>query len=357
MPDLRHKQLAQITLVALLLFGCLLVLLPFIPAILFAAVLCVTTWPIFLRIRRRFGQRTGLAAMTMTLLLMLVVVLPLAGLSISLADGITAAVDRAQSMAVDTQINPPAWVAKVPFVGEELEQYWHKVADSRAELNKLLAQLAEPARKVVVKAGRVVGEGMLQLLLVLLIAFFFYRDGTELAKSLQDSAVGLAGELGEQMLGLARNTVTGVMVGIVGTAVAQAVVALIGFLIAGVPAAVLLAAGTFFLSMVPIGPPLLWGGAAWWLYDQGQSGWAIFMLIWGALVVSSVDNFVKPMLISRSAALPILLIGLGVFGGILAFGFIGIFLGPTLLALALALYQHWTEHKAKIALTEALSES
>ena len=152
----------------------------------------------------------------------------------------------------------------------------------------------------------------------------------------------LAGALGEQMLALARSTVMGVMVGIVGTAAAQSLVALVGFLIAGVPGALLLAAATFFPSMIPIGPPLLWGGAAFWLYDQGQTGWAIFMTIYGLAVIGSVDNFVKPLLISRTASLPILLIALGVFGGIIAFGFIGIFLGPVLLALGLVLAEKWT---------------
>jgi predicted PurR-regulated permease PerM len=144
------------------------------------------------------------------------------------------------------------------------------------------------------------------------------------------------------MLALARTTVMGVMVGIVGTAAAQALVALLGFLVAGVPAALLLAGATFFLSMVPVGPPLIWGGATWWLYNQGEVGWAIFMAIWGVAVISSVDNFVKPILISRSASLPILLIALGVFGGVLAFGFVGIFLGPVILALALTLVEGWS---------------
>jgi predicted PurR-regulated permease PerM len=151
----------------------------------------------------------------------------------------------------------------------------------------------------------------------------------------------LGGELGLEMLRLSRATVTGVMVGIVGTALAQALVALIGFAIAGVPGAILLGMATFFLSMIPVGPPLIWGGAAFWLYSQGETGWAVFMGVYGLLVISSVDNFVKPILISRSASLPILLIALGVFGGILAFGFIGIFLGPTLLALAHTLFLRW----------------
>jgi len=125
-------------------------------------------------------------------------------------------------------------------------------------------------------------------------------------------------------------------------------VALLGFLIAGVPVPMLLAAATFFLSMIPIGPPLVWGGAALWLYDQGATGWAVFMVAWGLFAISSVDNFLKPMLISRSASLPILLIALGVFGGAIAFGFVGIFLGPVLLAVALALTEGFSASAAEI---------
>ena len=196
------------------------------------------------------------------------------------------------------------------------------------------------------------GEGLLQLVLVLFISFFIYRDGTALAERLSNGSRKLAGDLGVHMLSLSRGTVMGVMAGIVGTAAAQAFVALVGFLIAGVPGAMLLAAAIFFLSMIPVGPPLIWGGAAYWLYDQGQTGWAIFMVIWGMAVISSIDNFVKPLLISRTASLPILLIALGVFGGVLAFGFIGIFIGPVLLALGLVLANEWTSSLREMAARE-----
>ena len=144
----------------------------------------------------------------------------------------------------------------------------------------------------------------------------------------------LGGELGENMLDKARGTVMGVMLGIVGTAAAQGTVAMVGFLIAGVPEAVLLCfVATFFLSMIPIGPPLIWGGAAIWLYSGGRPAGQYFMVLYGLFVISSIDNFVKPILIARGAGLSILLIALGVLGGVLVFGFIGIFLGPVLLAL------------------------
>jgi len=135
----------------------------------------------------------------------------------------------------------------------------------------------------------------------------------------------------------------GVMFGIVGTAAAQGAAAMIGFLIAGVPAVVLLGFATFFLSMIPIGPPLIWGGAAIWLYNHGETGWAIFLVLYGLFVISSIDNFLKPFLIARGAGISILLIALGVIGGVLVFGFIGIFLGPVLLALGHVLAARWTE--------------
>jgi predicted PurR-regulated permease PerM len=120
---------------------------------------------------------------------------------------------------------------------------------------------------------------------------------------------------------------------------------MIGFLIAGVPAVVLLGFATFFLSMIPIGPPLIWGGAAIWLYDHGETGWAIFLVLYGLLVISSIDNFLKPFLIARGAGISILLIALGVIGGVLVFGFIGIFLGPVLLALGHMLLGHWIDEE------------
>ncbi len=158
------------------------------------------------------------------------------------------------------------------------------------------------------------------------------------------------------MIETINNTVVGVMYGIVGTAFAQGVVAAIGLWIAGVPSPLLLGAATFLLSPVPIGPPLVWGGAAIWLFSHDEIAWGVFMLVWGALVISSIDNFVKPLLISRGAAMPFVLVLLGVFGGVLAFGFIGIFLGPTLLAVGYSLTRRWVG-AAPAPVTAATSET
>ena len=191
-------------------------------------------------------------------------------------------------------------------------------------------------------------NGLLQLALVLFVTFFLYRDGTAISQALYIGSRKLGGELGENMLDKARGTVMGVMLGIVGTAAAQGTVAMIGLLIAGVPEAVLLGFATFFLSMIPIGPPLIWGGAAAWLYSEGQTAWAIFLVLYGLFVISSIDNFVKPILIARGAGLSILLIALGVLGGVLVFGFIGIFLGPVLLALGDMLLRRWLREEPSV---------
>lgn len=333
---------ARIAIVVLIAIGAAWVLMPFVAALLFAAILCLTTWPVFAWIEARVGGRATPAALLTTLVLAAAVLLPMSYLAATVADAVTQLLSILRAWFTEGEAAPPGWLTSLPLLGEHIAAYWRKVAGSQEELTQLGKQLFEPTRKLLLGAVSLVGQGLIELTLVVFIAFFFYRDGRALAGRLSQLADKIGGELGGRMLTLARTTIMGVMAGIVGTAAAQALVALIGFLIAGVPNAMLLGAATFFLSMVPVGPPLIWGGAAWWLYSQGQTGWAIFMVVWGVAAVSSVDNFLKPILISRTASLPMLLIALGVFGGVLAFGFVGMFLGPVILALAVTLIEAWS---------------
>ena len=341
-----QKQIIQIAIVALLLIGCVAVLLPFTGTLLFAGVICVTTAPFHRRILNFCGGRSSLAALLMSLLLLLLLVAPLALLSGSLADGIESAILYFKPLLENgLPSEPPAWLANLPIVGTDICDYWHKLVASREEMNALLRQLINPTRKLALATVSIFGQGLLQLVLVVFFVFFMFRDAHSYAVALRTSSRKLAGDLGERMLKLAEGTVTGVMVGIVGTAAAQSLVAMIGFLIAGVPGITILTVATFFFSMVPVvGATLIWLGAAAWLYDGGQTGWAIFMILWGMFGISSVDNFVKPILISRTSSLPLLLIVVGVFGGVLVFGFIGLFLGPTLLALGHVLIWEWLAH-------------
>lgn len=341
------KRLAQIALISLLIIGCIAVLLPMIGAILFAFVIWICTWPTYSeKLLPRIGGRRSLGATLMTTLLVIVMLVPMIFLVGSLASGADKLVEEFRPrIEQGLPANPPKMLSDLPMVGSEINASWHRVASSRTELNSLLKQLVDPARRLALATGKVAGNGLLQLALVLFVLFFLYRDGEVIARSLYTGARKLGGELGEEMVDRTRGTVIGVMLGIVGTAVAQATVAMIGFLIADVPGAVLLGFATFFLSMIPIGPPLVWGAAAAWLYAHEQTGWAIFMVLYGVFVISSIDNFLKPILMARGAGISILLIALGVLGGILVFGFIGIFLGPVLLALGHMLLGRWTREE------------
>jgi predicted PurR-regulated permease PerM len=338
-----QKQILQLSLVALLLIGCIAVLLPFTGTLLFAIVICVSTVPIRNRLLVFCRGRSSLAAFLMSFLLILLLVAPMALLSGSLADAVEMAIRFSKPFLEDgLPADPPAWMVNLPIFGADLGDYWHKLVESRDEMNKLLRQFLDPTRKLALATVSLFAQGLLQLLLVIFFVFFIFRDADTYAEALRNGSRKLAGELGERMLKLADGTVTGVMIGIVGTAAAQSLVAMIGFLIVGVPGVIMLTFATFFFSMVPvIGATLIWVGAAVWLYNGGQTGWAIFMVLWGMFGISSVDNFVKPILISRTSSLPLLLIVVGVFGGVLVFGFIGLFLGPTLLALGQVLIREW----------------
>jgi predicted PurR-regulated permease PerM len=346
---IKTNQIARIAIITLLIMGCLLVLLPFMAAILFAAILCVFTWPLYCYVWLRLGSRDALAAAVMTIFLLVTLLMPIAYLSASLADYANTLYDELQFALQHLQPHAPEWMRNLPLIGSQVSEIWDRAAVSHDELMRLLQQYAEPIREVSLQAVRLVAGGFLQLMLVVFVAFFFYRDGKRLSAGLITIVQRLGGELGEEMLKLSCNTVKGVMLGIFGTAVAQSAVALVGFLAAGVPMPLLLALATFFLSVVPVGPPLVWGGAALWLYNHGDHGWAIFLALYGLLAISSIDNLVKPILISHSSHQPLLLVVLGVLGGVLAFGFIGIFLGPTLLAVGLTLAVHLVAFQNKKA--------
>ena len=341
-----HKQLIQIAIVAILVIGCVAVLLPFTGTLLLAVVICTTISPARDRLLSLCRGRSTLTASLMCLSMVLLLVIPLAILSGSLANGVEMAVAQVRPLLErGLPADAPHWLTELPIIGNFIDDYWHKLIASREEMNELLRQFIAPTRRVALATVSLFAQGLLQLLLVIFFVFFILRDADTYSDALRTGSRKLAGDLGERMLKLADGTITGVMVGIVGTAAAQSLVAMLGFIIAGVPGVPILTIATFFFSMVPVvGATLIWVGAAFWLYDGGQTGWAIFMILWGMFGISSVDNFVKPVLISRTSSLPLLLIVVGVFGGVLVFGFIGLFLGPTLLALTQVLIREWLTH-------------
>ncbi len=345
----RIEQIVQIAAIVALVIGSLMVLRPFLAAILSAAIVCFSTWPVYVRIERWLKGRRWLAALVMTVLLVLVLVLPLALIAVTYADQFPQFVERVRETIAEGLPGPPEWIASLPVVGEALDAGWRDIAGSKDKLAEVLRRFAQPAREVLVQAGFIIGEGVLQLTLIAFIGFFFYRDGAALVQALRNALNRVAGNLSDGLLDIVGGTINGVVYGIIGTGLAQALMAAIGYLVAGVPGALMLGFFTFFLSIVPAGPAVIWIGAAAWLAYQGEPGWAVFMAIWGFFVISGIDNVVRPLLISRGASLSFALVLLGVFGGVLAFGFVGIFLGPTLLAVGFNLARRWTERQAPAA--------
>jgi predicted PurR-regulated permease PerM len=340
--DKRYESFARLGAVLLLTIGCLYVLRPFLAAILFAAVVTISSWPLYQRLLARLKGRNNLAALSMTLSLTLVIVLPVSLLAYNLADDVARIFEQIKSTVDGGAFTVPAWLRELPLVGEAIDKYLHRVFGSREEMLALAQRLMEPARHYLLAGGLVLGSGVIQVSLAAFVSFFLYRDGPEIVAALRVMLERLIGDAAAKVTQIVSNTVTGVMFGMLGTALAQALVAALGFAIAGVPAVPLLSAATFFFSLIPIGPPLIWGGAAAWLFMQDQTGWAIFMLIWGTVLISGVDNVVKPFLISRGSSLPFLLVLLGVTGGVFAFGFVGLFIGPSLLAVAYSLLKDWS---------------
>lgn len=340
----RFERFFQYALMLGLVLGCLAVLRPFFTAILFSLVIAISTWPYFRALRRLLRGRGVIAALLGCIAVTLLIIAPLVLLSMSAAEGVAWLSEALRHWFAQGPPEPPQWLGRIPWVGEQLQDYWRRLVSSSAEVRGLLARYSEPMRQFALGAGKLFGAGLLQIAFAIFLLFFMYRDGERLGGWLMTSSRRIVGPPSEALIDTAENTIVGVMVGVLGTALAQAMVATVGFMIAGVPGPILLGAVTFVSSMIPVGPPLVWGSAAIWLFNQGETGWGIFMVIYGLVGISAVDNVIKPYLISRSSHLPFALTLMGVIGGVLTFGFMGVFIGPTLLALAVNLGARWLSH-------------
>src|SRR5574343_1814081 len=280
-------QISRITIIALLIIGVLWVLRPFLSPLLTALIIVVATWSPYRWLGNKLGKRKALAAGLMTVLLTVVILIPmffLGGQATKVAAILADTIRQKFDGGIPT---PPEWLINLPVVGEHAREYWTHLTNDAGASPEILQRIYEPARKVITGAAAGIDNGVLPVQLAIFIASIAYRDGEQWILWLRSAARRLRGYIGRRMVELAGMTIIGVMVGILGTAAAQGLVAYIGFRIAGVPNAGLLGAATFMTSMLPAGPVLIWAGAAYWLYDQGLTGWAIFMAVWGAAGISS----------------------------------------------------------------------
>jgi predicted PurR-regulated permease PerM len=332
-----------IGLLALFLLGagCFLVLRPFISALLWALILAFTTWPAFRILRERTGLSPGWAALFMVLAEFLLIGLPIAFAAPTSREDVDGLRDSIERLVGEGVPGISAFVTGLPFVGGYVGQWLAGLDDTFAGVFGAIRPYAGTLAQNALSILLAVLSGIAELLLAIFLAFFFYRDGPAMAAQAERIMEKLAGPRSRRLLALTGDVTRGVVYGLLGTAVVQGAMTMFGLWIAGVPQPVLLGVIAGVISILPVGAPLVWIPATIWLFATGQVGWGIFMGVYGAAGISSVDNVIRPWLISRGADLPLLLTLLGAIGGVLAFGFLGLFLGPVLLAVGFTLLKDW----------------
>lgn len=344
MSDIRHDlthTILAVLVISGLLVGSVWILRPFLGAMLWATMIVVATWPVLLGLQRRLWNRRWLAVTLMTLTMLVVFVVPFVlavGAVVGNADQILA---WSNDLGSFTLPMPPQWVRGLPFVGDRLADAWGRIAQSG--MGELAAKL-EPYTRDVLRwlASEAGSVGMLgvQILLSVLMAAILYARGEGFRSFVRRLGRRLAGGRGEAAVVLAGQAIRAVAMGVVVTALVQSIIGGIGLAVARVPFTPVLTALMFLLAVTQIGAAPVLACAVAWLYWKGDTGWATGMLVWTVLV-SGLDNVLRPILIKQGADLPLLLIFAGVIGGLLAFGLVGLFIGPAVLAVGYTLLADW----------------
>lgn len=341
-PDLLRHALSLVV-IGVLVAGSFWTLLPFVGALTWATLIVVATWPMLLAVQAWLGGRRGAAVAVMTTLLVALVAAPL-GLAIAtLVQHAGEIIEGVRALAGLRVEKIPEWLAQVPVIGPRLVEAWARAVE--AGVGPLLKSAAPYAgRAASALAGQLGSIGMLalQLALMVLIAALLYAEGETAANALLRMGQRLGGERGRAAVVLAGQAIRGVALGVGVTAIVQSVLGGLGLAVCGVPYAGLLTALMLVLCIAQIGPVPVLLVACGWLWWSGDTAWAIGLVLWTA-VVGTLDNFLRPVLIRRGADLPLLLIFAGVIGGLLAFGLVGIFVGPVLLAVTYTLLNAWLD--------------
>ena len=342
-----RQDLARVTLavlcMVLLIAGSLWVLRPFVAAIVWATTIVVTTWPLLKALQARFGNRRAPAVAVMTATMLLLVIVPVLAASAILVGYAGEATALAKKLTDSGLPPPPTWVAGLPLVGGNLSTAWARTAEAGPEglATTLGPHVTDAARWVLGRAGGLAGT-VLQFLLVVVLSVVMYSNGESAANAVRRFGRRLAGGRGENAVILAGQAIRGVALGVGATAIVQTVLGGLGLMVAGVPLVGLLSAIMLILCIAQLGPGLVLFPAVAWLYWRGDHTWATVLLVW-SILVTVIDNVLRPVLIRKGADLPLLLIVAGVIGGMLGFGLVGIFVGPVVLAVSYTLLKAWID--------------
>ena len=338
--DLTRNTLAVFCIVGLIALS-LWVLRPFLAATVWSTMLVVATWPWLVSLQKALGGRRAPAVMVMTVGMLLLLIAPLWWAISTITQKSDQFMVLGKQLASNGLPALPDWVEHIPFVGEKINTAWTDlIAGGAAGFMDHVAPYAASTGRWVLSQFGGLGGMLIQFLLVVTISAILYSSGEVAAKIIRSFGSRLAGARGEGAMVLAGQAIRAVALGVGVTAVVQTVLGGVGLVIAGVPFAAILSALMLMLCIAQVGPSLVLFPAVGWRFWQGDTVWAMFLLVWSLSVVS-LDNFLRPMLIKRGADLPLLLIFAGVIGGLLSFGLIGIFVGPVALAVTYTLAQAW----------------
>jgi len=338
------RPLIVAALLAVLILLAFQVLQPFIVPVIWATILAYVTWPVHERLVRLCGGRRTLAASLMTVLLSAAIVLPVVWL-VLLAKSEALPFYR-EVLPLLSKVQLPQFIAELPLLGPRLQEILAQIAKDPGAIDAAVRDFfAQSSGELTTMMGGV-GRNVVKLVIAMVSLFFMYRDGEHFASQV--------GRMLEQFFGKVRvqhyleaigNTVKAVVYGIVLAALAQGTLAGIGYWVAGLPVPVLLALLTFLVGLVPFIVPFMWGSASVWLYLTGETTAAIGLAVWGLTAVSWIDNIVRPLVISGATRIPFLLVLFGVLGGLGAFGLVGLFIGPVILAVLIAIWREWIAEK------------
>jgi len=346
MTTRKNQQDLVRTTLAILFIGILTtasfwILRPFLTALVWATMIVITTWPLMLGLEKRLRGKRSLAVLVMTVALLLLLVIPLTLAIVSIVERADEIVTWTRSLATLDLPPPPEWVGRLPLVGQKISAQWlHLATAGKAELaGRIGPYVTKIVSWLLAQAGSVMMM-IVQFLLTVIISAVLYANGDQAAVGVCRFARRLGGHYGEDAAILAAKAVRGVALGVVVTALVQSILSGIGLALSGVPGVAFLTALIFILCIAQVGPGLVLIPAVIWLYWTDQNLWGTVMVFW-TLIVGTIDNFIRPFLIKKGADLPLLLIFAGVIGGLIAFGVIGLFIGPVMLAVTYTLLQAW----------------
>lgn len=337
------RRLLLALLLVLLGVFCLLIVRPFITSILWAAILAYASWPLLLRLRRILRGLNTLAALLMTLILGCAVVLPVLWILVLVQRELIGAYDFLTQYLSQGSHPLPGFLRSIPWVGQKMQDSLDRyAADPTVLARELSAWMLGWASELGTLLGGV-GRNVIRLTLTLLTLFFFFKDGDTIVRQSHQVIKGFFDDRLDSYIVTAGKMTRAVVYGLLITAITQGLIAGIGYWIVGLSAPVLLGALTGILSIVPlIGTAIVWVPTALWLLSTGLVLKGIILLVWGALLVHPADNVLRPILISSATRVPFLLVMFGALGGLEAFGLVGLFIGPVLLAIAMAIWREWS---------------